>query len=54
MTSSMCVDLLVSPISSKSKQSTDANKNAICDNKNKYDDTKENDAMSIILIFLFR
>jgi len=54
MASSMCIDILVSPISSKSKQSTDANKNAISDNKKKYDDIKENDSMSIILIFLFR
>lgn len=53
MTSSMCVDILVNP-SSKSKQSTDANKNAICDNKKKRDNIKENDPMNIILIFLFR
>jgi len=54
MTSSMCVDILVNPISSKSKQSTDANKNAICDNKKKCDNIKENDAMNNILMFLFR
>lgn len=54
MTSSMCVDILVNPISSKSKQSTDANKNAICDNKKKRDNIKENDAMNNILMFLFR
>jgi len=50
----MCVDILVNPISSKSKQPTDANKNAICDNKKKHDNIKENDTMNIILIFLFR
>ncbi|XP_027837521.2 probable E3 ubiquitin-protein ligase HERC1 [Aphis gossypii] len=54
MTSSMCVDILVNPISPKSKQPTDANKNAIGDNKKKRDNLKENDTMNDILIFLFR
>lgn len=55
MTSSMCVDILVNPISSKLKQSTDANKNAISDNKKKRDNLKENNnIMNDILIFLFR
>lgn len=50
----MCVDILVNPISSKSKQSTDANKNAISDNKKNRDNIKENDTMKDILIFLFK
>jgi len=54
MTGSMCVDVLINPISSKSKQSADANKNAISDNKKKRDNNKENDTMNNILIFLFR
>jgi len=54
MTSSMCVDILVNPISPKLKQPTDANKNAIGDNKKKRDNLKENDTMNDILIFLFR
>lgn len=55
MTSSMCVDLLVNPGSSKFKQSTDANKNAINDIKKKRDNiVPENDSMNEILIFLFK
>lgn len=54
MTSSMCIDILVNPTSLKSKQSTDANKNAITDNKKKRDNIKENDSMNDILSFLFR
>lgn len=54
MTSSMCVDIIVNPISPKSKQPTDANKNAINDNKKKRDNIKENENMNEVLIFLFR
>lgn len=54
MTSSMCVDIFVNPISLKSQQLTDANKNAINENKKKQDNLKENDNMNDILIFLFR
>lgn len=54
MTSSLCIDLLVNPISSKSKQSTDANKNAINDTKKKRDNVKDYDGINDILIFLFR
>lgn len=52
MTSSMFVDILFNPISSKLKQS-DANKNAINDKKHR-DDIIENDSMNEILSFLFR
>lgn len=52
MTSSMFVDILFNPISSKLKQS-DANKNAINDKKHR-DDVIENDSMNEILSFLFR
>lgn len=54
MTSSLCIDLLVNPISSKSKQSTDANKNAINDTKKKRDNVKDYDGINDILVFLFR
>lgn len=50
MTSPICVDVL---ISSKSKQSTDTNKNTISEKK-KRDNVKENDNMNDILIFLFK
>jgi len=50
----MCVDIFVNPISLKSQQLTDANKNAINENKKKQDNLKENDNMNDILIFLFR
>lgn len=53
MTSSMCVDIIVNPIPPKSKLSTDANKNAINDNK-KQENIKENEDIKEILIFLFR
>lgn len=54
MTSSMCIDIFVNPISVMSKQLTDANKNAVNENKKKQDNIKENDNMNDILIFLFR
>lgn len=55
MTSSICIDLLVNPGSSKFKQSTDANKNAINEIKKKRDHiTQENDCMNDIVIFLFK
>lgn len=54
MSSSLCIDILVNPISSKSKQSTDANKNAINDTKKKRDNIKDYDGINDILIFLFR
>lgn len=55
MTSSICVDLLVNPGTSKFKQSTDANKNAINDIKKKRDNIiQENDSMNDIVIFLFK
>lgn len=53
MTNSICVDLLFSPISSKLKSSTDANKNAIKNNKKK-DNNQDYESMNEILIFLFR
>jgi len=53
MTSSMFVDVLVNPISSSLKKS-DANKNAINDNKEKRDNAMKNEFMNEILSFLFR
>lgn len=53
MTSSMFVDVLINPISSKLKTS-DANKNAINDNKGNQDKIMENEYMNEVLSFLFR
>ncbi|XP_025408544.1 probable E3 ubiquitin-protein ligase HERC1 isoform X2 [Sipha flava] len=54
MTSSMSVDIIVNSVPPKSKQPTDANKNAINDTKKKRDNIKENENMNEVLIFLFR
>lgn len=54
MTNSINIDILVNPISSKLKLSTDANKNSIKENNKKKDNKKEFDGMKEILIFLFR
>lgn len=53
MTSPMCVDILINPVFSKSKQSSDTNKNTISDKK-KQDNVKENENMNDILVFLFK
>jgi len=54
MTSSMCVDMLINPIFLKLKQ-TDANKNAVNENKKKRDyNVIADDNMNDILSFLFR
>lgn len=49
----MCVDIMMNPIS-KTKQSTDANKNAINDSKKKKENIKDYDNINEILLFLFR
>lgn len=54
MTSSMSVDIIVHSVPQKSKQPTDANKNAINDPKKKRDNIKENENMNDVLVFLFR
>jgi len=50
----MYVDIFVNSSSSKSKQLSDTNKNAINESKKIQDNIKENDNMNDILMFLFR
>lgn len=54
ITSSVCIDVLVKPKSSKSKQSNDANKNTVSDTKRSRNNMKDYNNMNEILIFLFR